>query len=146
MLKLVELLFHSYRKILVQCQNLPSPGQTLIPNVVLSYQLLPALAFGLIKFSLKYILHKHGRICCTCSSLYNITPWISTQSETNLICQCLCSPTPWYITCCILSLSALLRLVSQAVPGSVDALSPTQCPNQMSEISPIKSVYLYGIL
>lgn len=127
MLNLVEFLSQGYRKILLQCQNLLSLGQTLIPNVILSYQLPPALAFGLIKFPLKQISYKHSRICCTCSSLDNITPWISTQSETNLICQRLCSLSPWCITYCILSLSALLILVSQAVPGSIDALSLTLC-------------------
>lgn len=108
-------------------KNLPSLGQTLIPNVLLSYQLPPALEFGLIKFPLKQMSYKHSRTCCTCSSLDNITPWISTESETDLICQCLCSLSPWRIAHRILRLSALLILISQTVLGSTHALSLTLC-------------------
>lgn len=128
-------------------KNLLSLGQTLIPNVLLSYQLPPALAFGLIKFPLKQISYKHSRVCCTCSSLDNITLWISTESETNLICQCLCSLSPW---CIAHKHPVPICFTNPHQPDSPRKqrciISHSLCPNQMSDISPAKSVHLCGIL
>lgn len=139
-------LFQGYRKILLQCQKLLSLGQTLIPNIIFSYWLPPALAFGLIKFSLKQISYKHSRICCTCSSLNNITPWISAESETNLICQRLCSQYTNVVYHMLHPES--ICLTNPCQPGSPwkHRCILSLCPNQTSEISPARSVHLHGFL